>query len=106
MGLRLKSVLVVVPGLLGDVGVAVDQPRQHRLAREVDDLGPRRDGEVAAHRGDPVALDEDHGVLDRRSPAAVDQPAGADGDDPGRSRRGCRRGLQGGEREEGEGETG
>jgi hypothetical protein len=61
-----------------EVHVRVDEPREHGLAREVHDLGALGNRDPRADRGDPVPLDHDDRVSNRRSAGAVDQDAGTD----------------------------
>ena len=67
-----------------EVHVGVDQSGEDGERREIDDGGATRDRDVRARCGDPLALDEDHGVLHGRAAGAVNQRAGLDGRD------GCR----------------
>ena len=59
----------------GEMDVGVDQPRHHRLARDVDDLGPLRDHDLerSTGRGDCVVLDKNQRVGDRVAAVSVDQ---------------------------------
>jgi hypothetical protein len=62
----------------GDVVVAVDQPRQHRGVRQVDDLGAGRRGEARLDRDDAVVAHQDRHLLPRLGRDAVDEPPGMD----------------------------
>ena len=59
------------------VHVRLDEPGHHRLAARVDDGRARRNPDLGrrAGRDDPVALDEDGGVVDRRNVVAGEQHA-------------------------------
>jgi hypothetical protein len=74
---RLVAVLVRVAG---QVGVGVDQARQHGGAGQVDDLGAGRHADAGggADRGDALAADEDGLVVEHLAGDDVDQLAGAD----------------------------
>ena len=60
-----------------EVAMAVDEARQDVLAARVDNLAAGGDRDLAAfaHRLEPVALDDDDQILDRRPAGPVDQSA-------------------------------
>jgi hypothetical protein len=55
--------------------MAVDETRQHSLARDIDHLGAGGNRDVAAttDRLEAALLDHDGGIFDRRTSRAVDQ---------------------------------
>ena len=57
------------------VRLGVHQARKHPFPAGVDDLRPGRNLNLTgwAHSGDPVALHDDYGILNRRPAKAVDQ---------------------------------
>jgi hypothetical protein len=54
----------------------VDERRHHGLAGDIDArcAGRHRHLAAAAHRRDPVARDDDGGIVDRRTAIAGDEP--------------------------------
>ena len=64
-GHRADGRAALVDGVVGDVGVAVDQARRDESSRDVDDLGVGRDGDVRADRGDLAVAKDDGAVGDR-----------------------------------------
>src|SRR5271154_1900181 len=62
------------------MAVAVDEARQYGLARGIDCLRSSRDCDFAsaADRLEPVAFDDNDGILDRRPASAVDQRSALD----------------------------
>ena len=80
----LEQLYVVAPGgriltLQEDVGVTVDEARQHGRGAQIDYLrsGGNRAGPLRAYLDNAVAADEDFGVVPRFSVGAVDERAGA-----------------------------
>ena len=67
-------------GLEEDVGVVIDQSRQHGGMAEIDDTGSGGRGDIGADLSDALAVDQD--VLVGEHPAAtnIDQFAGLDED--------------------------
>ena len=53
-----------------EMAVAVDEPRQHRLAGDVDDVGIGRNVPALPDGFDSVAADDDGGILHRRAAGA------------------------------------
>ena len=70
----------------GQMHVHVDQPGQHRRARQIDHVGARRNLHRirAAHGRDLPALHQDHLVGQHLAGRRIDQPAGADRRHPAR----------------------
>ena len=62
------------------MAVAVDQPGHHEAVREVERIGAwrRRDAVGRSDGGDPIAVDDDHRVADRRLSDTVEERAAAD----------------------------
>ena len=71
-----------VLGVVEDVRMGVDQPRQHRLARQVDDLGACGNPHLRGgpDLADALAVDQHHLVGQHLAGVAVEQAAGADRD--------------------------
>jgi hypothetical protein len=70
------------------VKVHVNEARQHRAARQIDALGARRRRHLpgCAGRDNPIAFDDDAGVLEGRAARPVDQARAVEDDDGGRLR--------------------
>ena len=71
---------IAAVGLARQMHMAVDQTRQHRLMREIDDGGAGRRREARLDRNDAVVMDEDRNIGLDRLVDAVDEPPGMDDD--------------------------
>jgi hypothetical protein len=74
---RLVPVLRVGVSEPREVHVEIPQPRQHRHALGRNHLGIRRHRDAAdlPNCRDPLAVDQDHAVGERRAARTVDQPS-------------------------------
>jgi hypothetical protein len=70
------------------MGVTIDEPGKDRHFRQIENLGPVRNGDIGADRLDLRAANENDLVRQNTARLHVDEPAGADGGD-GRDGRGC-----------------
>ena len=79
---RRIPMLVVAVAHDHQVDVHVGEPREHAhsLGRDHPDAGGDGDVGLSTHRDDPLARNEHHAVLDRRSPVAVDHPSSDEGE--------------------------
>src|SRR6185436_7324604 len=89
---------LVAQGGAADVAVRIDEARQQRLARALDDLGAGRRGQVGAHRLDAALAHQHRGP--GQHPLAVEHPHVAD---EGDGRRG--EGVPAAHRDQDEGEA-
>jgi len=62
--------------LVGQVGVQVDEPGQQGGRAEVENAGPRGDGEPLSNFGDAVAFQSHHGGDQGPALAPVDETPG------------------------------
>ena len=65
-----------------EMRVQIHHPRQHRAAARVDHFGVGRDRDLAlpSHGHDPVALDQDRGVMERGNVVAVEEHPADEGE--------------------------
>src|SRR3989441_644055 len=81
-----------------EMHVCIDEPGEHRLARQIDHRRAGRHRDVRSDRRDAIPLHQDHRVFHRRRAAAVDERARA-------NRRDCRSLLEREYRQEHDHET-
>jgi hypothetical protein len=62
------------------VGVRIEKPRHHRLARQVDDGGTRRDGKTRSHGLYETVFNQNNLILRGFPGRRIDQPARLDRD--------------------------